>query len=102
MHADCFTSLAPQTEYGANELEGGGGVSIVQILIRQVANAMTFCLILAMGVSFGIKTWIEGGVLAGIIVMNISIGAWQEYSAEQTMDSLRNLASPTARVVRGG
>lgn len=63
---------------------------------------MTFCLILAMAVSFGIRTWIEAGVLAGIIVMNITIGAWQEYSAEQTMDSLRNLASPTARVVRGG
>lgn len=63
---------------------------------------MTFCLILAMAVSFGIQTWIEGGVLAAIIVANIIIGGWQEYRAEQTMDSLRNLASPTARVVRGG
>lgn len=77
-------------------------MSIFTILVRQVANAMTFCLILAMAVSFGIQTWIEGGVLAAIIVANITIGGWQEYRAEQTMDSLRNLASPTARVVRGG
>ncbi|CAO1623407.1 unnamed protein product [Jaminaea pallidilutea] len=91
-----------QQEYGANELDGGESVSLLQIMVRQVANAMTFCLILAMAVSFGIQTWIEGGVLAGIIVLNITIGAWQEYSAEQTMDSLRNLSSPTARVVRGG
>lgn len=63
---------------------------------------MTFCLILAMAVSFGIQTWIEGGVLAAIIILNVSIGTWQEYRAEQTMDSLRNLASPTARVIRGG
>ncbi|CAO1636871.1 unnamed protein product [Sympodiomycopsis kandeliae] len=93
---------ARQQEYGSNELEGGETVSIPKILVRQVANAMTFCLILAMAVSFGIQTWIEGGVLAAIIVANITIGGWQEYRAEQTMDSLRNLASPTARVIRGG
>lgn len=63
---------------------------------------MNFCLILAMAVSFGIRTLIEAGVLAAIIVGNITMGAWQEYSAEQTMDSLRNLASPTAHVIRGG
>ena len=30
------------------------------------------------------------------------IGFGQEYNAEKTMDSLRNLASPTATVVRDG
>jgi hypothetical protein len=50
---------------------------------------------MAMGVSFGIGSYIEGGVVAGIIVLNIVIGFMQEYSAEKTLDSLRSLSSPS-------
>ena len=55
-----------------------------------------------MAVSFGIGSWIEGGVVAGIIILNIIIGFMQEYTAEKTMDSLRSLSSPTSSVIRGG
>ena len=55
-----------------------------------------------MGVSFGIGSYIEGGVVAGIIGLNIVIGFMQEYSAEKTMDSLRSLSSPTSSVIRHG
>jgi P-type E1-E2 ATPase len=59
-------------------------------------------LILAMAVSFGIRSWIEGGVVAAVIMLNVVVGFFQEYSAEKTMDSLRSLSSPTATVVRNG
>lgn len=55
-----------------------------------------------MAVSFGIRSWIEGGVVAAIISMNIAIGFWQEFNAEKTMGSLRSLSSPTASAVRDG
>ena len=55
-----------------------------------------------MGVSFGIQSWIEGGVVAAIIFLNITVGFWQEFNAEKTMDSLRSLSSPTASAVRDG
>lgn len=55
-----------------------------------------------MAVSFGIKSWIEGGVVAAIIILNIVVGFWQEFQAEKTMDSLRSLSSPTATAVRDG
>lgn len=55
-----------------------------------------------MAVSFGIKSWIEGGVVAAVIMLNVVVGFFQEYSAEKTMDSLRSLSSPTATVIRGG
>lgn len=74
-----------------------------------------------MAVSFGIKSWIEGGVIAAVIALNIVVGFWyvlverlliqvmslidvspnrQEFNAEKTMDSLKSLSSPTASVVR--
>ena len=53
-----------------------------------------------MAVSFGIASYIEGGVIAAVIVLNIVVGFFQEFGAEKTMDSLRSLSSPTAHVVR--
>lgn len=55
-----------------------------------------------MAVSFGIQSWIEGGVVAAVIILNIVVGFMQEFQAEKTMDSLRSLSSPTAQAVRGG
>ncbi|KAK1218586.1 P-type ATPase [Marasmius sp. AFHP31] len=89
-------------EYGNNDLGEDAGVQPGKILLRQVANAMTLVLILGMAVSFGIKSWIEGGVVAAIILLNIVVGFWQEFNAEKTMDSLRSLSSPTASAVRDG
>jgi P-type E1-E2 ATPase len=55
-----------------------------------------------MAVSFGIKSWIEGGVISAVIILNIVVGFFQEYAAEKTMDSLRSLSSPTGVVSRDG
>ncbi|KAI9933990.1 hypothetical protein ASPWEDRAFT_48610 [Aspergillus wentii DTO 134E9] len=89
-------------EHGPNELEGGEGVSIAKIIIRQIANAMMLVLIIAMAVSFGIQSWIEGGVIAAVIGLNIIVGVYQDFAAEKTMDSLRSLSSPTGTVTRDG
>lgn len=55
-----------------------------------------------MAVSFAIQSWIEGGVVAAVIILNIAVGFFQEFQAEKTMDSLRSLSSPTANTVRDG
>ncbi|KAF5867412.1 putative sodium p-type atpase protein [Botrytis fragariae] len=88
--------------YGKNELDEGPGVQPVQILIHQICNAMILILILAMAVSFGIGSYIEGGVISAVIFLNIAIGFYNEFKAERTMDSLRSLSSPTAYAVREG
>lgn len=110
-------------KWGPNELEGDEGISLAKIIIRQVANAMmlvsyptattinfvlankvitTQVLIIAMAVSFGIESWIEGGVIGAVIALNIIVGVYQDYAAEKTMDSLRGLSSPTGVVTRDG
>ncbi|PWN36765.1 sodium transport ATPase [Meira miltonrushii] len=87
-------------EFGKNVLQGGSEISIARILFRQIANAMTLVLLLAFAVSLGIRSWIEGGVLGFVVGLNVLVGAIQEYSAEKTTNALKNLASPTARVIR--
>ncbi|KAF2640140.1 sodium P-type ATPase-like protein [Massarina eburnea CBS 473.64] len=89
-------------QWGDNDLGNGGGIQPGKILLRQVANAMTIVLIIAMAVSFAIQSWIEGGVVTAIVFLNIIVGFLQEFNAEKTMDSLRSLSSPTATAVRDG
>jgi Na+-exporting ATPase len=66
-------------DYGRNEIGDRGDVNVTKILVRQVANAMILVLILAMAVSFGIGSYIEGGVVTAVIVLNIVIGFGQDY-----------------------
>ncbi|KAE8224939.1 hypothetical protein CF319_g2243 [Tilletia indica] len=89
-------------QYGPNMLEGSDESGWGRILLNQIANAMTLILVIAMIVSLAIRSWIEGAVIAFVVFVNVFVGFFQELSAEKTMNSLRNLASPTARVIRSG
>ncbi|KAK7054190.1 calcium-transporting ATPase [Favolaschia claudopus] len=88
--------------YPKNEFDVGGTVSWYTILSKQIFNAMILVLICAMVLSFGIKDYIEGGVLAVVIIANVTIGFYQELKAEKNMDALRSLSSPSAMVLRDG
>lgn len=89
-------------KYPKNELDIGEGIAWYKILTKQILNAMIIVLAFAMALSFGIKDYIEGGVLAFVIFLNVAIGFWQEYRAEKRMDALRALSSPSAMVLRDG
>ncbi|CAO3590612.1 unnamed protein product [Absidia cylindrospora] len=91
-----------RSEYGYNEMEGEGGVNPVKLLLKQFLNVMVLILLIAMVVSFVFKDWIEGGVICAIMFLNAGVGFAQEFKAEKTMDSLRQMASPTSVVVRDG
>ncbi|KAJ1655447.1 hypothetical protein IWQ61_004814 [Dispira simplex] len=89
-------------EHGLNQLKGQGGVSASKVIFRQVANALTVVLLIALVISFVVKDWVEGGVIAFIVVLNVTIGFFQEYRAEKTLESLRKMSSPTSQVIRDG
>lgn len=89
-------------QHGRNELKGQAGVNPWKILLRQVANGLTAVLVIAMIVSFAVTDYAEGGVLVVVIAFNTVVGFYQEYRAEKTMDALRKMASPSAKVIREG
>ncbi|KAK0546526.1 hypothetical protein OC846_005220 [Tilletia horrida] len=91
-----------QREYGPNQLTDPTRVSAMHILARQVFNALTMVLIGALVLSFAVKDWVEGAVVCAVIFINVGLAFAQEWQAERTMASLRQIASPTAVVMRGG
>ncbi|KAI5949393.1 ENA1 [Candida jiufengensis] len=89
-------------EFGKNNLGKEETISITKILAHQIFNAMILVLIISMIIALAIRDWISGGVIGFVIGINIFVGFIQEFKAEKTMGSLRNLSSPEARVVRNG
>lgn len=87
---------------GPNKLESSGNITWYKILLRQVSNSLTLVLVIAMALSYGTNDWIEGGVISAVILLNIIVGFFQDYRAEQTIQSLRAMAAPTCRVIRDG
>ncbi|KAI0836487.1 potassium/sodium eff [Hypoxylon sp. FL0890] len=85
---------------GPNKMEGAQGLSVWKILLRQVSNSLTMVLIIVMALSFAINDYIEGGVIAAVISLNIVVGFVQDYRAEQTIQSLYALSAPTCKVIR--
>ncbi|KAL1407292.1 hypothetical protein Q8F55_006713 [Vanrija albida] len=86
--------------YGPNRIKPPPKPSLIKICARQVANAMTLILIACMAVSFGTLDWISGGVIAALIILNITVGTITEWEAEKTVASLESVGAPIATVVR--
>jgi P-type Na+/K+ transporter len=59
---------------GPNTIKGAKGPSLWEIFLQQVANALTVVLIAVTALSFAISDYIEGGVVAAVIVLNIVVG----------------------------
>ncbi|KAI0815573.1 ATPase [Xylaria sp. FL0064] len=91
-----------QQKYPSNELDISGAIPWYKIFIKQLLNAMVLVLFFALALSFAVGDYVEGGVLAAVIILNVSIGFFQEYGAEKKMDALRALSSPSAMVLRDG
>lgn len=87
---------------GPNTVTSSGGASLWTIFLRQISNSLTVVLAIVMGLSYGIKDYIEGGVITAVIILNIVVGFFQDYRAEKTIQSLLSLTAPTATVLRDG
>lgn len=55
-----------------------------------------------MAISFAISDFVEGGVIAFVILLNIVVGFVQDFKAEKTIQALYALSAPTCKVTRQG
>lgn len=59
---------------GPNSIKGAKGISLWEIFLQQVANALTVILIAVAALSFAIQDYVEGGVVLAVILLNIVVG----------------------------
>ena len=90
-------------EVGPNELGGSEGPGRWRILASQFTDMLILILLIAAIVSgVLLQEWIDAGVILAIVVLNAVIGFTQEVRAEDALARLKEMAAPTALVVRDG
>ena len=93
--------------YGRNEIERRKKVSPLQILLEQFKSPVILLLIAAAIISFSVN-YFKGeeyydSVLILLIVFVAGIAGFiQDYKAEKAVEALRKMATPKAKVIRGG
>lgn len=87
---------------GKNELRSRPPRTLGQMLRAQILDPMVLILIGAAVLSAALQEWTEAAVIGLIVVLNAVIGIVQEKKAQSSLEALRQMSAPTARVLRQG
>jgi Ca2+-transporting ATPase len=88
--------------YGYNRLEAKKKISPWMLLLEQFKNVLIITLLTATTVSMFLGHGVEAIAIAVIVLFAVFLGFIQEYRAEKAIDALKNMAAPTAKVLRDG
>ncbi len=89
-------------EKGPNALKEGKRKSTLQVFICQFADLLVIILIAAAIISMLSGNTESTIVIFAVIIMNAILGTVQHKKAEKSLDSLKSLSSPHAKVIRDG
>ncbi len=103
-------------KYGRNELIKEKGKTAWQLFIGQFKSFLVYLLIFAIIISIIIGAWestrpgasawsseyTDALVISSILIINAILGFYQEYKAEESLESLKKLAPHYAKVQRDG
>ena len=94
-------------KYGKNTLVQKKNKPFMLMFIEQFKSFMIILLIIAAAIS-GYMGWkteeglLDTYIIMGILLLNAIIGAYQEFKAQKSLESLKKMAAPMAKVVRDG
>lgn len=97
-----------QKKYGKNILKSQKNKSTIVKFFEQFKDFMIITLIAAAFISFfvsllkGEVDFVEPVIILVIITLNAILGTIQENKAEKSLEALKKMSAPTARVIRNG
>lgn len=89
-------------KHGPNEIQAAKRISAWEILLEQFKNILILILLGATVLSLFLGHGVESIVIAVIVLFAVFLGFFQEYRAERAIEALREMAAPTASVLRDG
>nr|WP_255679624.1 calcium-translocating P-type ATPase, SERCA-type [Brevibacillus humidisoli] len=91
-----------QERFGPNQLTEAGQIPLMLLFIHQFKDFMVGILLAATVISFFLGEYLDAITIIAIIILNGVLGFIQEARAERSLQALKELASPMARVIRDG
>ncbi|MBM2830789.1 MAG: family P-type ATPase, partial [Gammaproteobacteria bacterium] len=91
-----------RVRYGPNVLEETQRRPVYHLFFEQFKDLLIIVLMVAAGFAYYLEDYHGGTILLVIILINASIGMYQEYKAERILELLKTLIKAKATVVREG
>ncbi|KAA0875103.1 cation-translocating P-type ATPase [Nitrincola tapanii] len=99
---DASSITERQRLFGANIISSRAATPAWKRLLLQFHNPLIYILLIATLVTFFLQEYVDAGVILAVVLINALIGFIQESKAEAAINSLKNLLSAQARVIRDG
>lgn len=94
----------PVTEYerGLNVLEEARRKTALQRFFEQLNDPLIFILFIAAAISLLLQEFSDTAIILAVILVNAAVGVIQEGKAQRALDSLKEMTSPKAVILRDG
>ena len=88
--------------YGPNRLPQGKKKGPLMRFLAQFNNILIYVLLAAGFIKLMLSLWLDASIIFAVVILNALLGFLQEGRAEQALNSIRNMLSAQARVLRSG
>lgn len=87
---------------GYNEIKEGSRTPIWKMFLENFRDPLVIILLIAAIVQIFLGEWVESLIIFVVVILNAVLGVTQTRKAESSLDSLKKLSSPSAKVMRNG
>ena len=91
-----------KSEFGLNLLPKKKKVQPWEFFLRQFINPLVLILLVAALMTISLREMVDFYVISLAILVNVTIGFWQEFKSNQTFEKIEKLVQVRARVRRDG
>src|SRR3990172_5878029 len=88
--------------YGPNSLQEAPRVSPLVFFLNQFKSPLIYILLASAALTAALRELTDMTIITAVLVLNATIGFFQEYRAERALQALRQLAVPRTFVLRDG
>jgi len=89
-------------KFGKNTLPEEKPLSVIRLFLSQFHNPLIYILLVAFGVSISLNHLSDAIFIIVVLLINTTVGFYQEYKADRSLLALKKIVSVSARIIRDG
>jgi len=89
-------------QFGPNSVPAASRPGVVEIALRQLRSPLVYVLLAAAALALALGHATDAGFIGFVLLVNSSLGGWQEWNAERQSQGLQGLLRVRASVLRDG